>query len=388
MREVLPGPSAGGDGGSSAVAQAGQHIGSCGPGCGPQGGAGATSSGGLGGAALGGGAGQPATPGLHTLPSSGCGVDLPPEQVPTVPGSRTGYTEFFVSQTGATLAADEPSKASSRQFVVRVPADYDKNRPYRVVYLLQGCGAVRAAKTATYALFDEQQGGSEQVVYVAVSLPDDNVNPNNECYDNNTGASSMEWEAFDLIHAFVESHYCVDNDRIYSAGYSTGGWISNMYGCYFAGTPSPPLDEPDLAAGRAVRKFSPRWGIRGHAAVTGSMPPNEPVPCNGPSAGLWFHDSLDHSSLLQTNISALELALKTNGCEGNYIDGPKEPWAPGENIPGLQGGICQRYTGCPASVLERYPLVFCTTQGFGHQDQAERFIPAFTAFAKDLDPKP
>jgi poly(3-hydroxybutyrate) depolymerase len=314
-------------------------------------------------------------------------LDPPAEQALTVPGTRTGYSEFFVNQTGANLTStDEPSKTGPRQFFVRVPADYDKTRPYRVVYLLQGCGALRAANVATYPLFDEQQGGSEQVVYVAVSIPDQNVN--NQCYDNNAGPNSLEWEAFDLIHTFVEGHYCVDNDRVFVAGYSTGGWVSNMYGCYFAGTPSPPLDAPDLAAGRTVRKFSPRWAVRGHAAVTGSMPPNEPLPCNGPAAGLWFHDSLDKSSLIQTNISALELALKTNGCVGNYADGPKEPWAPGENIPDLQGGVCQRYTGCPADVLERYPLVFCTTQGFGHQDQAARFIPAFTAFAKGLDPKP
>ena len=36
-------------------------------------------------------------------PSSGCGKPLPANQVPTVPGSRTGYTEYTVMETGATL---------------------------------------------------------------------------------------------------------------------------------------------------------------------------------------------------------------------------------------------------------------------------------------------
>jgi poly(3-hydroxybutyrate) depolymerase len=318
-------------------------------------------------------------------PSTGCGMDLPPEQVSTIPGSRTGYTEFKVMQTGATLAEDDPTNAGERQFFVRVPYDYDNTRPYRVVYIGQGCGAQHAGKTNTYPLFNEMQGGTEQAVYVGVSVPDNGKNPG--CYDNNTGDKSQEWEAFDLMHTFVESHYCVDNNRVYVAGYSTGGWLSNMYGCYFGGTPSPPLDAADLAAGRTERKFSPKWAIRGHANVTGSLPPNQPQPCNGPSAGFWIHDALDTSNKIATNIAALNLSLKTNGCQGDYAAGPKKPWAPAENIAGLKGGICQEYTGCPADVAAKYPLVFCTTSGLGHGDQASSAIPAFTTFFNLMDPQ-
>jgi hypothetical protein len=317
------------------------------------------------------------------LPSSGCGKPLPAQQVATIPGSRTGYTEWFVNQTGATLGADQPTLAGPRQFFVRVPADYDRNRPYRVVYMGSGCGARRAGKTSTYPLFDEVQGGSEQAVYVGMSVPDNDSNPG--CYDNNTGELSGEWEAFELMHTLVESTYCVDNRRIYVAGYSTGAWLSNMWGCYFGGTPSPPLDEPDRKANRAQRKFSPRWAIRGHLGVTGSLPPNQPQPCNGPSAGLWIHDAADASNLIATNIASLELSLKTNGCVGNYVDGPKRAWAPAENIPGMGGGICQEYTGCPAETVQRYPLVFCTTTGQGHSDQAASAIPTFTQFMNMMD---
>ncbi|HXK19293.1 MAG TPA: alpha/beta hydrolase-fold protein, partial [Polyangiaceae bacterium] len=216
---------------------------------------------------------------LEVLRSSGCGSALPPSQVATIPGSRTGYTEFFVDQTGATLTTNVPSNAGKRQFFVRVPSDYDSNRPYRVVYIGSGCGTLQAAKISTYPLFNEAQGGTEQAVYVALSVPDNAANPG--CYDNSTGPQSQEWEAFALIHAFVESKYCVDNNRVYVAGYSTGGWLANMWGCYFAGTASPPLDQPDLDAGRSERKFAPHWAIRGHLNVTGSLPPNQPLPCNG-----------------------------------------------------------------------------------------------------------
>ena len=318
--------------------------------------------------------------------SSGCGLPLPAKQEPTLPGTRTGYTEWEVEETGATLGTVDPSKAGPRQFFVRVPADYDIDKPYRVVYIGQGCGAQHAGATNTFPLFDEARGGSEQAVYVGVSVPDNTANPG--CYDNNSGPQSQEWEAFDLMHTFVEGHYCVDNNRIYIAGYSTGGWLANMWGCYFGGIPSPPLDAPDVAAGLQLRKFSPFWAIRGAANVSGSKPDNQPVPCNGPAAHFYLHDALDITGAVTTNIAALNLALQTNGCTGNYKDGPKQPWAPGEQIPGLQGGICQEYTGCPADIAKNYPLVFCTTNGLGHSDQAPSAIPAFTRFFELMDPTP
>ena len=317
-------------------------------------------------------------------PSSGCGKGLPSEQVPTIAGSRTGYTEWHVTQTGATLTSPAPTDAGDRQFFVRVPSDYDPNHAYRVVYIGHGCGTLHGGKINTDPLFDEKRGGTEQAVYVGLSVPDNDANPG--CYDNNSGPKSQEWEAFDLIHTLVEKTYCVDNNRIFVAGYSTGGWLANMWSCYFGGTESPPLDRPDLDAGLTERKFSPKWAVRGGARMTGELPANQPLPCNGPSAGIWVHDSGDKSNPLSANIAALNLALQTNGCKGNYADGPKQAWAPGENIQGLQG-LCQEYTGCPADVAKNYPLVFCTTNGFFHADQASA-IPAFTTFFDLMNPAP
>jgi poly(3-hydroxybutyrate) depolymerase len=303
--------------------------------------------------------------------STGCGMPPPEGQVPTIPGSRTGYTEYTVMQAGATLGAYEPTKAGERQFFVRVPADYNQDTPYRIVYIGQGCGANRAGKTNTYPMFNEMQGGTEQAIYVGLSVPDNDANPG--CYDNNTGPQSQEWEAFDLIHSFIESKFCVDNNRIHVTGYSTGGWLANMWGCYFGGVPDPP------------RKFSPKWAVRGHAAVTGSLPPNQPA-CNGPSAGFWLHDAGDKSNLIATNIAAINLNLQTNGCQGDYENGPKQPWLPADEIAGLSSDICQEYTGCPAEVAKNYPIVFCTTNGLGHGDQSSSAIPVITKFFDLMNP--
>ncbi len=157
--------------------------------------------------------------------------------------------------------------------------------------------------------------------------------------------------------------------------------LAEMWGCYFAGMPEPPLDTAE--SGRDKRKFAPWWAVRAHVTVAGSFRPNIPTPCNGPAAGLWIHDELDKSSPMATDLAGLDTALQTNGCQGD-AHGPKQPWAPAENINGLEG-LCQEYTACPHDTAKRYPLVFCTTSGLGHSDQSTRFIPAVTAFLTSID---
>jgi len=43
------------------------------------------------------------------------------------------------------------------------------------------------------------------------------------------GRPRRSGEAFELIHSVVDATYCVDNDNLFVAGYSTGGWLANMW---------------------------------------------------------------------------------------------------------------------------------------------------------------
>ncbi|HTA20386.1 MAG TPA: hypothetical protein VK989_13935, partial [Polyangia bacterium] len=189
---------------------------------------------------------------------SGCGKALPTAQPPTQPGFPGGYLQYTVMATGATLAGPQPQKAGPRTFWVRVPADYDPNHAYRVVYLGAACGEFGDANTTTYPLYAEPQGGDEEAIYVAIDIPSDMVNMG--CYDNQAGPASQEWEAFELFHDVVDASYCVDNDHVFVAGYSTGGGLANQWGCYFAGDGQRPWNgtpgggDPD--AGSAPRTFA------------------------------------------------------------------------------------------------------------------------------------
>jgi poly(3-hydroxybutyrate) depolymerase len=187
-----------------------------------------------------GGSGSAGTSGGSQQINLGCGKPLPANQPISVAGTPKGYLQYTVMGTGETLLGNQPDTVGKRTFWVRVPADYDPNTKYRTVYIGQGCGAANDSENSTYQLYREASGGDEEAIYVAIDTPVDMVNVN--CYDNRNGPESQEWLAFQLFHDVVDSTYCVDNNRVYVSGYSTGGWLGNMWGCYFAGDGEHPYN--------------------------------------------------------------------------------------------------------------------------------------------------
>jgi hypothetical protein len=293
--------------------------------------------------------------------SDGCGRPLPSNQPPTVPGAASGYLQYTLMLTGTTLAGTDSTRASPRTFWVRVPADYDETRAYRIVYLSNNCGAFGNANTSTYPLYNESQGGTEQAVYVALDHPRDMHN--GDCFDTRGGLGSEEWETFAAVQTVVESTYCVDVNAIFVDSWGDdSASLSNMWGCYFAGNPAN------------QRLIAPARHVRGQSSVSGGEPPDMP-PCGGPVAALWIHDTLDESGPISADIQALDRVLAGNGCQGDHTNSPTAPWP-------AMPDVCLQYTSCPAD----YPVVFCTTTGFGHGNQPDRAIPAFTAFADLVSP--
>jgi hypothetical protein len=298
-------------------------------------------------------------------PGTGCGRPLPLDQPATRPGTSVGYLEYRVMGTGANLTdVNAPAKAGPRTFWVRVPQDYDPNRRYRVVYLLQSCGSFEVANTSTYPLYQEAAGGTEEAIYVAIDVPE---NSDSACYDSRDGLSSQEWEAFQLFQDVVDANYCVDPERIYVVGGSFGGAdVANMWGCYFAGQPTPP------------RKFSPKYHVRAQVTVSGGEPAVQPA-CGGPVAALWIHDSGDVGNPISGSIAALARVGRMNGCDTTYTDlSLQAPWH--AEVPAI-GNVCKKFTGCPAED----PVVFCTTTGMSRTDQRSRLIPAAKLFFDEIE---
>jgi poly(3-hydroxybutyrate) depolymerase len=284
------------------------------------------------------------------IKSMGCGRDLPQGLEPTV------YAKFEVDVTGATLT-DFMHDPHKRAYYVWVPSDYDKNKPYRVVHIMYGCGDKYAGATATYKLFNEDP----QAIYVGLNMPPTGIaDSEGTCYNDDGGAAATEWEFFDLVNQQLDGTFCYDKNRVFAAGYSSGSWVAQMFGCYFSG-----FD--------ATRKFGKNLSLRGEMTVTGGLP-DVPECSKKPVSALWIHDSSDMANQISGSLTNLDRVLALNKCTGKDT----MPWGEG-NLK----TICKQYTGCPAD----YPVVFCTTTGRAHDSQNDNALPAFSQFAHMMDAK-
>src|SRR5262252_1655873 len=163
------------------------------------------------------------------------------------------------------------------------------------------------------------------------------------CFDDGAGSTtpdSVEYGYFDLLHKAIEADYCVDTNRQFYAGYSSGGWMAHQLGCEF----------PDV--------------LRAQGSVTGGLPlaiRNGTKTCvDHPIAAFLIHDAMDPSNPYSGSVSALERLLALNKCTGGTTmsSAPTEPYTI-TAYPNTATFKCLKYTGCPAD----YPVVFCTSMG-------------------------
>ena len=289
--------------------------------------------------------------------SSGCAKPIPA-------GQRLGmYSEHMALVSGQTLDPDFSVMPHERSYFVWLPKDYDAKRAYRTTFLFMGCGDRNAAATSTYKLMSRDP----ESIYVAMNMPPAGLPPEGkDCYDNTVGKRSVEWEFMGLAASAVQKDFCVDENRLFVAGYSSGAWLTNMFGCYFAGR------DPS-------RKFGPDVSVRGQMSVTGG-PVLPDVPCGGKVAALWIHDTDDTEQVIGGNAAtSLPRVLEANGCTGGPA-GKTLLWK--SALDGVDS--CQRFVDCPAA----YPVVFCTTFGRGHSAQDDLALQRFIQFQDSMNPVP
>jgi hypothetical protein len=297
----------------------------------------------------------PPIPVTEVWPSPGCNQPLPAAQL------LQQYSQYSTHVTGHTLDPSFAVPAHDRNYYVWLPADYDNTKPYRVTFLFMGCGDRNAASTATYKLMSKDP----ESIYVAMNMPPEGLPPaGKDCYDVTVGKQSVEWEFMALTASAVQRDFCIDENQLFVAGYSSGAWVANMFGCYFAGR------DPSRLFGKDI-------SVRGQASVTGG-PVLPEVPCGGKVAALWIHDTDDHENLIAGNREvSLPRVLAVNGCSAGAA-GPVAPWG---STPFLNL-VCQQYTACPSD----YPVVFCATQGKAQSAEDDLAIVGFIEFEDLIKP--
>lgn len=118
-------------------------------------------------------------------------------------------------QTGS---SGGPLMVSGHQYYVKLPTNYDENTPYPVIMMFNPTG-----NPITWA---EQNAGYEKN-----SAKDEAIRVYPHMSNQNNGWNQQDEAFFVPFHEKVLADYCVDKDRVFAAGESSGGDFVAVVGC-------------------------------------------------------------------------------------------------------------------------------------------------------------
>jgi poly(3-hydroxybutyrate) depolymerase len=218
------------------------------------------------------------------------------------------------------------SSGQSRSYILRVPADYDQNHPYRLVFGLHWLGG-----TAN----DVDSGGTDGYnwsYYGLRRLADSAGNGTifvapqglNNGWANTNG---QDVTLIDDILSQLEGGLCVDTGQVFSAGFSYGAAMSYALACA----------RPTVF--RAVAVYS-------GANLSGCSGGTQPV------AYMGLHGVNDNVLPISSGRALRDQFVRNNGCT---------PQNPPEPASGSHTHIITAYSGCTAG----HPVVWAAFDG-GH----------------------
>jgi poly(3-hydroxybutyrate) depolymerase len=300
------------------------------------GGTGASGASGSGGAGAGGAAGTTVGPRGR---SAGCG--LPPGSN----DSSTTWTKHDVTAVDVDpkfVAAHPPDPAGGaytwthRNYYLKLPSTYNPTKAYVLSLGGTGCsGNDMVGSGGGYYLDQYVAASKPEVIDVSLSYVVYTNTSKPSCFADDY-TNSPEPAYLDAVVADLESKYCVDQDKIFLHGHSSGAWEALTLGCARADV----LRGVATQVGGGLRMHRPPCQKTPIATiyVEGLQDTDNPI---GPLAPT-DPKALDLDSL--GSAPARDDLLTRNGCVGSAT----KVWDPA--FP-----ACLQYTGCPAAG----PVVWC-----------------------------
>jgi hypothetical protein len=275
---------------------------------------------------------------------------------PFVPGGRNAQME----PNGETFV--------DRDFAIEIPAGYDVNHPYPVMFGAAGCGPQPPLTGPAYTVPNENnviKVGLQQVTLPSLynCFADGAMRCAVDLKNVADCENGPEVPYMLAVIDWVEQNFCVDLGQEFIGGGSSGAWEALLAGCAIS----------DKIRGT----YSVAGGLREHRWA-----------CNGPSAAFMIVEDQDTSNpvgpLASLNVAedtygsapARDEILKRNGCVGKET-APYDPKYP----------ACVKYTGCPAA----YPVVWCDFPKGQHADpnyNGVNYLNAVMPFFMSLPPTP
>lgn len=129
------------------------------------------------------------------------------------------------ARTGASTSFNVTSSGTSRDFLVRVPSSYDKDRRYPVVLAFSGNTETAWQLELDTRLSDPKWSSDKLLVY-----PEGiNASWAGASYSKATITQDLQFVS-DLL-ANLGSTFCIDSNKIYATGFSNGGGFVDILAC-------------------------------------------------------------------------------------------------------------------------------------------------------------
>jgi poly(3-hydroxybutyrate) depolymerase len=290
---------------------------------------------------------------LSTIqPSAGCGKD-PGQPLGSWQAAPAGANKYMF---GYALNTTTPKGSITRRYFVMLPKTYDRDKPYRVIFQAPKCGGVGYEVPAFDAIASSANAPADEhgAGVIQVGLTPDPTAYMAGCFDQQAGAATIEKAFVEALWPAVASAFCIDEHRVFVAGYDSGAWLANQLGHVYGSRLFRALSASGggLAMGAALQPCL-ATGLPGSDTTVGGCLP---------SPGIWWHDAADPVDPFTGTKQAVEAALVANHCtNATFVAGPKVPYAT------LQHATCVSYSTCPAA----FPVVLCTASQQEHKNLLE-----------------
>jgi poly(3-hydroxybutyrate) depolymerase len=201
-------------------------------------------------------------------------------------------------------------------FLISIPAGYDSNNPTPIVFGFHGRGT------------DGETFRSEFYGNLLSTLSNDFIVVHPNALSGEAGwDAAVDIPFFDAMLALLSGIYCVDENRVFATGHSSGGFFSNNVGC---------------ERGDVVRAIAPVSG-GGPFTFGGTT-------CTGQVAAWIAHGTNDDTVALSSGEDSRDYWVEANGCDISQNSVPSADYP------------CVEYGGCAAG----YPVRWCQYDG-GHE---------------------
>lgn len=283
--------------------------------------------------------------------SSSSGISSSSMYTPT-----SSSTPEVTSCTGKTLTTNQDIYVNNRKVIVKFPAGYDGTKPAPLLVNYHPIGGSATAWAGSSQIAQTALADGAIVIY-----PDGERSPNRgQAW--NVGPCCTDADDITFTKNFIkklEEESCIDPKRIYAAGYSMGGGMSNYVACKMA----------DVFAAVAPSAMDLSKEVV-EDGMNGGCRPSRPIPVlnfRGTADFVVVYDGAYSDYVAGKAINFLgakknlEAWIRMNGCTG-----PARSDTPYRD--------CELYDTCNGGVQTG----LCTIQGGGHNegpgDQAWNFL--------------